>query len=200
MELADRTAFGKPASFSEVLTLHPPSSTSKLQNFTSAYGGTDTKGVPPLPPCMMLTRVWLPDPHVRLHVTHPLQATSRLKKNALHFRVNYLIIMLAVTAVCMILSPGSLLVLGLLGLTWTYLFIVRQSPLVLGGRTFRWVRHAGGVLTAHAVDHCDALDHVCRTHALPTLLGTSSSPHCQIYGALCFVDITLPCLHASAHC
>lgn len=64
------------------------------------------------------------------------EATSRLKKNALYFRINYLIIMMGVTALCMVLNPSSLVVLAMLGLLWLYLFVVRQAPLVLGGRTF----------------------------------------------------------------
>jgi len=63
-------------------------------------------------------------------------ATSRLRKNTVYFRVNYLIIILIVTAVCMALNPSALAVLGLLGVLWLYLFVVRQAPLVLGGRTF----------------------------------------------------------------
>lgn len=51
--------------------------------------------------------------------------------------MNYLIIMVGVTALCMALNPGALLVLAFLGLLWLYLFVVRQAPLVLGGRTFR---------------------------------------------------------------
>ena len=66
------------------------------------------------------------------------QATTRLRQNTLYFRVNYLIIVVAVTAVCMVLSPSSLAVLGVLALLWIYIFIVRKDPLVLGGRTFRW--------------------------------------------------------------
>ncbi len=65
------------------------------------------------------------------------QATTRLRQNTLYFRVNYLIIVVAVTAVCMVLSPSSLAVLGVLALLWIYIFIVRKDPLVLGGRTFR---------------------------------------------------------------
>ena len=52
--------------------------------------------------------------------------------------MNYLIIVVAVTAVCMVLSPSSLAVLAVLALLWIYIFIVRKDPLVLGGRTFRY--------------------------------------------------------------
>ena len=81
-------------------------------------------------------------------IAWPLQATSRLKKNALYFRVNYLIIMVAVTVLCMLLNPKALVVLGMLGMLWVYLFVVSQAPLVLGGRTFRrapklWPQAAG---------------------------------------------------------
>lgn len=65
------------------------------------------------------------------------QATTRLKKNAAYFRVNYLAFMLTVTVTCMVLNPTSLIVLGCLALIWGYIFGVRSSPLVIGGRTFR---------------------------------------------------------------
>ena len=70
-----------------------------------------------------------------------MQATTRLRQNTLYFRVNYLIIVVAVTAVCMVLSPSSLAVLAVLALLWIYIFIVRKDPLVLGGRTFRCGNH-----------------------------------------------------------
>lgn len=73
-----------------------------------------------------------------LHETSHLQATGRLKKNAAYFRVNYLAFMLVVTVTCMVLNPTSLIVLGCLALIWGYIFGIRTSPLVIGGRTFRW--------------------------------------------------------------
>lgn len=70
-------------------------------------------------------------------ITDSLQATGRLKKNAAYFRVNYLAFMLLVTVTCMVLNPTSLIVLGCLALLWTYIFGIRTSPIVIGGRTFR---------------------------------------------------------------
>lgn len=64
------------------------------------------------------------------------EATGRLKKNAAYFRVNYLAFMLVVTVTCMVLNPTSLIVLGCLALLWTYVFGLRTSPVVIGGRTF----------------------------------------------------------------
>ena len=72
--------------------------------------------------------------HICLFCT---QATGRLKKNAAYFRVNYLAFMLVVTVTCMVLNPTSLIVLGCLALLWTYVFGIRTSPVVIGGRTFR---------------------------------------------------------------
>lgn len=66
-----------------------------------------------------------------------LQATERLRKNGVYFRVNYLIFVMVVTTVCMVLNPASLAVLAFLSLLWVYLFAVRTAPLVIGGRTFR---------------------------------------------------------------
>ncbi|KAL3130954.1 hypothetical protein ABBQ38_000277 [Trebouxia sp. C0009 RCD-2024] len=68
--------------------------------------------------------------------TNLADATGRLRKNALYFKVNYLVVILTITAVTMALYPTSLIVLGCLALAWLYLFVVRQSPLVIGGRTF----------------------------------------------------------------
>lgn len=62
---------------------------------------------------------------------------TRVRKNLAYFRVNYLTIALVVTIVSMILNPSSLIVLGILLLGWIYLFVVRQAPVVIGGRTFR---------------------------------------------------------------
>jgi PRA1 family protein len=62
---------------------------------------------------------------------------TRIRKNFAYFRVNYLTIAVVVTVVSMVLNPSSLIVLGILVLGWIYLFIIRQAPLVIGGRTFR---------------------------------------------------------------
>jgi hypothetical protein len=37
----------------------------------------------------------------------------------------------------MVMNPSSLVVLGLLGALWFYLFIVRQAAITIGGRAFR---------------------------------------------------------------
>lgn len=66
-----------------------------------------------------------------------LQATGRLRKNANYFKVNYLVVIVTITAVTMALYPTSLIVLGLLALAWLYLFVIKSSPLVIGGRTFK---------------------------------------------------------------
>lgn len=72
----------------------------------------------------------------QLYILH-VQATGRLRKNALYFKVNYLVVIVTITAVTMALYPTSLIVLGCLALAWLYLFVVKQSPLVIGGRTFK---------------------------------------------------------------
>ncbi|KAG2489999.1 hypothetical protein HYH03_011466 [Edaphochlamys debaryana] len=63
------------------------------------------------------------------------EATSRLRKNANYFKVNYLIVMLLTTALTFVMHPSSLLVLALLAGSWIYVFLVRTAPLQLGGRT-----------------------------------------------------------------
>ena len=70
------------------------------------------------------------------------QATGRLRKNAHYFKVNYLIMVFTVTLITLAFNPTSFIVLGLLAMAWIYLFVVRQSPIVIGGRTFRWLPNA----------------------------------------------------------
>lgn len=65
------------------------------------------------------------------------QALSRFKKNSAYFRINYFIFILLTTVVCMVMNPSSLVVIGLLGALWFYLFIVRQAAITVGGRAFR---------------------------------------------------------------
>ena len=66
-----------------------------------------------------------------------VQATGRLRKNAHYFKVNYLMVVFTVTLITLAFNPTSLIVLGLLAMAWIYLFVVRQSSIVIGGRTFR---------------------------------------------------------------
>ncbi len=46
-------------------------------------------------------------------------------------------VLLLITVVCMALNPTSLLVLAGLAVGWMYLFVLRATPLVIGGRTIR---------------------------------------------------------------
>ena len=46
-------------------------------------------------------------------------------------------VVFTVTLITLAFNPTSLIVLGLLAMAWIYLFVVRQSPIVIGGRTFR---------------------------------------------------------------
>lgn len=70
------------------------------------------------------------------------EAYSRLRRNAGYFRVNYLIVAVLTIAGSFITHPSSLLVLaGLLAL-WVYMFAIKQGPLVIGEKEFRWVRVA----------------------------------------------------------
>ncbi|CAM6034081.1 unnamed protein product [Sphagnum compactum] len=63
-------------------------------------------------------------------------ATTRIRKNMSHFRINYGIIIVDVVALSLVLHPVSLFMLGLVLAGWTYLYLVRTEPLVAFGRTF----------------------------------------------------------------
>lgn len=171
-ELADRTAFAKPANFAEVglETIHAfalasanvvywgPGSSLHLGNWALASA--------PLVDCLSETLFSLRGSMLSIsslycaglvHMPRSgrcfttcviLQATGRLRKNAAYFRVNYLIFVGLVTAICFCLHPTSLFVVGFLAMAWVYLFVVRQSPIVIGGRTFRW---------AHILTNCASL-------------------------------------------
>ncbi len=45
--------------------------------------------------------------------------------------------MLSVTFITLAINPTSLIALAFLAMAWVYLFVVRQAPIVIGGRTFR---------------------------------------------------------------
>jgi hypothetical protein len=63
-------------------------------------------------------------------------ATTRIRKNMSHFRINYAIIIVGIVALSLVLHPVSLFMLGLVLAGWTYLYLVRTEPLVAFGRTF----------------------------------------------------------------
>jgi hypothetical protein len=73
----------------------------------------------------------------QLSVACPLQATGRLRKNVSYFRVNYMITSVATTSLVLFMNPSSLIVLALLSLVWSYFYLVRTTPVVLGGRELR---------------------------------------------------------------
>ncbi|CAD7695383.1 unnamed protein product [Ostreobium quekettii] len=62
------------------------------------------------------------------------EATSRLKKNVAYFRINYLIIVIMAITVCMLMNPGSLMVLCTLLVAWIYVFVIRTTPLVIANQ------------------------------------------------------------------
>ncbi|CAD7697632.1 unnamed protein product [Ostreobium quekettii] len=63
------------------------------------------------------------------------EATSRLKKNVAYFKINYLIVVIMAITVCMLMNPGSLMVLCALLVAWLYVFVIRTTPLVIGNHT-----------------------------------------------------------------
>ena len=64
------------------------------------------------------------------------ELTSRVRKNISYFRTNYAIVTVGTTALVMLMNPWSLFVLALLALVWFYFYIMKTTPLVLGGREF----------------------------------------------------------------
>jgi PRA1 family protein 1 len=66
------------------------------------------------------------------------QAATRLRKNTSYFKINYLLVMVLLLILSFAMHPGSLFVLALLLGAWMYLFVIRQAPLTINGRTFRY--------------------------------------------------------------
>ena len=62
--------------------------------------------------------------------------TGRLRKNVSYFRTNYAIATVGTTALVMLMNPWSLIVLAVLAALWSYMYIIKTTPLVLGGREF----------------------------------------------------------------
>lgn len=63
------------------------------------------------------------------------EAVTRIRRNVKYFRINYLVIMLASTAVSFLMHPTSLFMLALLAASWVYVLFIRQTPIVFGERT-----------------------------------------------------------------
>ena len=72
------------------------------------------------------------------------------------FKVNYLMVVFTVTLITLAFNPTSLIVLGLLAMAWIYLFVVRQAPIVIGGRDIQ-----GAFLTPWSVDPLAAHMMLC---------------------------------------
>lgn len=71
--------------------------------------------------------------HPALKHTH--QATTRLRKNAAYFKINYALLTAGITAATVALNPAALIVLAALSAAWTWLTAIRTSPVVINGRT-----------------------------------------------------------------
>jgi PRA1 family protein len=147
-ELVDRNAFSRPANLTEVHLHAPGSVLYHLQRGKLAYHHRNvanlTSSSVPLECCH---NICICEHFCRQHVPSTrclsgqllpsAQALSRFKKNSAYFRINYFVFILLTTVVCMVMNPSSLVVLGLLGALWFYLFIVRQAAITIGGRAFR---------------------------------------------------------------
>ena len=108
-EVVDKNAFSKPQNLSEVRP---------AQRRGSAMPGVHC-------------------PH-GAHAPRPPQATTRLRKNLAYFRVNYMIVVLLTLIITFVTNPESLFIVGLLLAGWSYVFVIRQQPLVINGRQLRW--------------------------------------------------------------
>jgi PRA1 family protein 1 len=62
------------------------------------------------------------------------ETTSRIRKNAEYYRTNYAILAAGTTALVMIANPWSLMVLGCLALVWFWAYIIKTTPVAIGGR------------------------------------------------------------------
>jgi hypothetical protein len=62
------------------------------------------------------------------------EVTGRVRKNISYFRTNYAIATVGTTALVMLMNPWSLIVLAILAAVWFYAYIMKTTPLVLGGR------------------------------------------------------------------
>jgi len=65
------------------------------------------------------------------------EATSRVRRNATYFKINYAAFMVIALLVVMLMNPSSLAVLALLGTGWLYVFVFRTRPITIGDRTLR---------------------------------------------------------------
>lgn len=63
-------------------------------------------------------------------------ATSRIRKNGAHFRLNYALLFTAVLALTLISNPVSLFLLCGLLAAWIFAYLIRTTPLILFNRTF----------------------------------------------------------------
>lgn len=64
------------------------------------------------------------------------ELTGRLRKNASYFRTNYALATAGTTALVMLMNPWSIIVLAVLGVIWFYFYIIKTTPMVIGGREF----------------------------------------------------------------
>jgi PRA1 family protein len=176
-EMVDRNAFSRPANLAEVhlyaMYVHPQAATAAPYR----HGPHGQHGVllvsigQKVVQCNRCGAAAVAQPGTACPAScavtksRPLllaQALSRFKKNSAYFRINYFVFILLTTVVCMVMNPSSLVVLGLLGALWFYLFIVRQASITIGGRAFRcWSERC---LVHHAVSVALSICSLWRLH------------------------------------
>lgn len=64
------------------------------------------------------------------------EVVSRLKNNVSYFKTNYATVAVGTTALVMLMNPWSLIVLAFLALIWFYMYVLKTTSLVIGGREF----------------------------------------------------------------
>ena len=94
---------------------------------------------------------------------------GRLRKNVSYFRTNYAMLTISITALVMLMNPWSLIVLAVLAAAWFYMYIIKTTPLVLGGPSWgaREVHAHGRLLPLHHLLHhqVSSTHHVSRLGA-----------------------------------
>lgn len=63
------------------------------------------------------------------------EAWSRIRRNALYFRVNYAIIIVSTMALSLLLNPLAALLIAGLACGWGYICMFRTDPVIIGGHT-----------------------------------------------------------------
>ncbi|XP_057964838.1 PRA1 family protein D-like [Malania oleifera] len=108
----------------------PPSASASASDFLSRAAATAQSAISARRPW----REFL-DPFAVAVPFSLVEATARIKRNALHFCVNYTIIVLLILFLSLIYHPISMIVFLVLFVGWLFLYLFRDEPLVVLNRT-----------------------------------------------------------------